>query len=241
MRVHPSDKSKTPYSFDGFVEFANGDQAKAQRMWNESSPSVPAAAEKKEELRRRREELEKKKEELEKKKEEMRIHPSDKGKTPYTYSGFLEFCNGDTTKAQRMWNESKPAATNGGGGEQKAWQDHSKPSKTESSWWENGQASSQASATSRSQNWSEEFIKPASKAASAKRPNAASSLTGVGAAADAKRARTEGTAQKGASKAKAASAEDKLPPGWTKEWSDEYGIPFYWHADTEQSSWEKPT
>ena len=29
-------------------------------------------------------------------------------------------------------------------------------------------------------------------------------------------------------------------PGWTQHWSDEWGIPFYWHAETESSQWEEP-
>jgi len=39
-RVHPSDKAKTAYSYAEFLEFSNGDQKKADRMWKESKPVV---------------------------------------------------------------------------------------------------------------------------------------------------------------------------------------------------------
>ena len=29
-------------------------------------------------------------------------------------------------------------------------------------------------------------------------------------------------------------------PGWTRHWSDEWGIPFYWHEETDASVWEEP-
>jgi len=35
--------------------------------------------------------------------------------------------------------------------------------------------------------------------------------------------------------------EPELPFGWSKEWSDEYNIPYFWHADTGESLWESPS
>merc|ERR1719215_2042167 len=35
-RIHPSDKSKTPYSFEQYLEETKGDKRKAEQMWNES-------------------------------------------------------------------------------------------------------------------------------------------------------------------------------------------------------------
>eukprot|EP00746_Dinoflagellata_sp_MGD_P079507 gnl/MRDRNA2_/MRDRNA2_317977_c0_seq1.p1 gnl/MRDRNA2_/MRDRNA2_317977_c0~~gnl/MRDRNA2_/MRDRNA2_317977_c0_seq1.p1 ORF type:complete len:227 (+),score=32.79 gnl/MRDRNA2_/MRDRNA2_317977_c0_seq1:23-682(+) len=32
-----------------------------------------------------------------------------------------------------------------------------------------------------------------------------------------------------------------LPPGWTKHWSKEFAISYYWHQETGRSVWEKPT
>jgi len=36
-------------------------------------------------------------------------------------------------------------------------------------------------------------------------------------------------------------AKPKLPPGWSSEWSEEYQIPYFWHADSGESVWEPPT
>lgn len=33
----------------------------------------------------------------------------------------------------------------------------------------------------------------------------------------------------------------KLLPGWSKEWSEEYQIPYFWNKDTGDSLWEAPT
>lgn len=35
--------------------------------------------------------------------------------------------------------------------------------------------------------------------------------------------------------------DDKLPPGWTKQFSDEYQIPYFWHDERGEAVWEKPT
>lgn len=35
-------------------------------------------------------------------------------------------------------------------------------------------------------------------------------------------------------------AEPKLAPGWSKEWSDEYQIPYFWNKETGDSVWEPP-
>merc|ERR1712118_202979 len=40
-------------------------------------------------------------------------HPSDTGKTAYSYDEFLKFSNGDAKKAQKMWDESKPGDAQG--------------------------------------------------------------------------------------------------------------------------------
>merc|ERR1712176_915852 len=44
--------------------------------------------------------------------EEKRVHPSDKNRQAYSYAEFREFAKGDEKKAQRMWQESKPAQEN---------------------------------------------------------------------------------------------------------------------------------
>lgn len=36
-------------------------------------------------------------------------------------------------------------------------------------------------------------------------------------------------------------AKKGLPPGWEEHWSDEYKIPYFWHSETGESMWEKPT
>merc|ERR1719410_2324659 len=33
----------------------------------------------------------------------------------------------------------------------------------------------------------------------------------------------------------------KLPYPWEEQWSEEYGIPYFWNADTGESVWETPT
>jgi hypothetical protein len=33
----------------------------------------------------------------------------------------------------------------------------------------------------------------------------------------------------------------KLPYPWEEQWSEEYGIPYFWNADTGESAWETPT
>ena len=38
----------------------------------------------------------------------------------------------------------------------------------------------------------------------------------------------------------ASSASPPLPPGWTKEWSAEYQIPYYYNAQSDTASWEFP-
>lgn len=40
--------------------------------------------------------------------DEKRVHPSDKGKTAYSYAEFLDFSSGDKAKADKMWNEATP-------------------------------------------------------------------------------------------------------------------------------------
>lgn len=35
-------------------------------------------------------------------------------------------------------------------------------------------------------------------------------------------------------------AKPKLPKPWEEQWSEEYGIPYYWNPDTDESSWEVP-
>jgi len=41
MRVHPSDKKCTPYTYDGFMKFNNGDRKKTDQMWQESKQAEP--------------------------------------------------------------------------------------------------------------------------------------------------------------------------------------------------------
>jgi hypothetical protein len=36
------------------------------------------------------------------------------------------------------------------------------------------------------------------------------------------------------------AAADALPFPWEEHWSDEYGIPYFWNADTGESLWQKP-
>merc|ERR1712139_374555 len=109
-RVHPSDKGKQAYSYAEFLQFSNGDEKKAKQMWGESKPA--GSNDKKWEQKKDDKWAEKKDEKWAEKKdsgEEKRVHPSDKGKTAYSYAEFLQFSNGDDKKAQRMWNEAKPA------------------------------------------------------------------------------------------------------------------------------------
>jgi hypothetical protein len=253
-RVHPSDKTKTAYTFDGFLEFANGDLPKAQRMWKESRPVQESKAKGKEkgsnnwgsngnggnswDAKTPQDSQ-----------EEKRVHPSDKDKQPYTYDGFLQFTKGDEQEAQKMWKASKPVNDSGGPSwkqDSSAWKGHNGDSKqshkNETSWQQNHLPQPGTPPEALQTPLKRSFSQPVPKAATA---------------SNAKRARTEPfdafggqpkpAAVKPQPKAalkpqpKAASAVKPLPPGWTEEHSEEFGIPFYWKQETEESSWERPT
>jgi len=41
MRIHPYDKNKTPYTWDGFLRWQSWNQTAALKMWKESSAVNP--------------------------------------------------------------------------------------------------------------------------------------------------------------------------------------------------------
>jgi len=242
MRVHPSDKDKKPYTYEGFLEFNNGDQRKADRMWNESKPAPKQEAN-----------------------EETRVHPSDKEKKPYTYAGFIEFAQGDEKKAQRMWNESKPAPGSAPSKEA-PWKDDNKQNWKQNSSNNNGWKNKQSAARhddAGGEDPMEEFHKEhstksfspmtqSSKAAPAQPRLQQTAKAGApaqqkrpaaGATPAAKRAKASSPAAavRQEPKSPPKSKEEPLPDGWEESFSEEFKIPFYWHGATETSSWERPT
>jgi len=325
-RIHPSDKSNTPYTFAGFKEFAKGDEAKAKKMWDESKVAQDATEQKKI--------------------EEKRIHPSDKSNTPYTFAGFKEFAKGDEAKAKRMWDESKVAQDSSNTSshsetkDDKAWGSSPSPNQSDSRSWDQKSSNSWETKDDKNWNaadnnggskkedntwdnkkevngswekkdnidekswghkndrsWSQEKPQPFSawssnakeaksepvSVPSSKEPDAAkrektqeeidadeferlvaeaeaevenmSEEVEVGAYIDTtsdeaslKRSAGAHPDQPPAKVAAAAPSpgaakadEEPLPPGWTKEWSEEYNIAFYWKEATEETTWVRPT
>mmetsp|Transcript_76662 Transcript_76662/g.173393 ORF Transcript_76662/g.173393 Transcript_76662/m.173393 type:complete len:445 (+) Transcript_76662:139-1473(+) len=136
-------------------------------------------------------------------------------------------------KNDKSWDEGDWKKDKGSSWSGSSWQDAKKPAdkddwKQDTPWRRDDRSKqTQSTHTNGAAANSSQATKPTT---SAERTSAIGRSRQAGSAAD--RSRTPPPRKE--------PDEEKLPPGWEKQWSDEYSIPYFWNKVTGESLWEPP-